>query len=131
MTHDVFLSHSSKDHEIAEKMCSVLEERGLKCWIAPRDIVPGASWGGAIVEAIRDCGCMVLILSEESNKSGQVLREVERAVNKTKPVIPFRISNVTPSESMEYFISSSHWIRMSNYRLVTLMPLKSVWRILV
>lgn len=110
MTHDVFLSHSSKDHEIAEKMCSVLEERGLKCWIAPRDIVPGASWGGAIVEAIRDCGCMVLILSEESNKSGQVLREVERAVNKTKPVIPFRISNVTPSESMEYFISSSHWM---------------------
>ena len=100
MTHDVFISHSSKDHEIAEKMCSVLEERGLKCWIAPRDIVPGASWGGEIVAAIRDCGCMVLILSEESNKSGQVLREVERAVNKTKPVIPFRISNVTPSESM-------------------------------
>ena len=53
---------------------------------------------------------MVLVFSSRSNRSEQVLREVERAVSKKVPIIPFRIENIMPSEEFEYFISSAHWL---------------------
>ena len=49
---DVFLSYSSKDKPVADAACHALESAGIRCWIAPRDIVPGAEWGASIVKAI-------------------------------------------------------------------------------
>ena len=60
---DVFISHSSKDKVIADKMCEALEEKGLKCWIAPRDITPGTEWAVAISDAIATIKVMVVIYS--------------------------------------------------------------------
>ena len=43
----VFISHSSKDKEIAEKVCLFLEANSVPCWIAPRDVTPGPElWRG-------------------------------------------------------------------------------------
>src|SRR6185436_7102162 len=53
---------------------------------------------------------LVLILSDQSNESQFVRKEVERAVSKTKPVLPVRIREVKPSGSLEFFISSSQWV---------------------
>ena len=52
----------------------------------------------------------VLVFSANANASPQVMREVERAVAKGLPVIPFRIEDIPPSKSMEYFISAPHWL---------------------
>ena len=38
MNHNVFISHSSHDKEIANAICHYLEDGGIRCWIAPRDI---------------------------------------------------------------------------------------------
>ncbi|MFM8457702.1 MAG: TIR domain-containing protein [Chthoniobacterales bacterium] len=108
--HDVFVSHSSKDREAADSVCRALESRGIRCWMAPRDIRPGANWGESILEAIGRVKLMVLLLSANANASPQVLREVERAVNKSVVVIPVRIENVMPSASLEYFLSTAHWL---------------------
>ena len=86
-------------------MCAVLEQSGLRCWMAPRDM-PTGDWGVAIIDAINNCRVMVLILSSHSNMSKHVKREVERAVDKDKPIIPFRVENVPIAKSLEYFISS-------------------------
>lgn len=110
MAHDVFISYSANDKPIAEAMCSTLESNGLRCWIAPRDILPGMDWGGSIIDAIATSRVMVLVLSSNSNKSSQVKREVERAVNKDVIVIPFRIEDVSLSKSLEYQLSSTHWM---------------------
>src|SRR5271166_5543065 len=53
---------------------------------------------------------MVLVLSASSNESPQVRREVERAVHKQVSILPFRIENVLPSKSLEYFLSAQHWM---------------------
>jgi hypothetical protein len=45
MTHDVFISYSSLDKAVADAACAALEAYGIRCWIAPRDIVPGKEWG--------------------------------------------------------------------------------------
>jgi len=108
--YDVILSYSAEDKPTADAACATLEARGIRCWIAPRDILPGQEWGEAIIDAISECGLMVLIFSSHANNSPQVRREAERAVSKGKPIIPLRIEDVTPCKTMEYFLSTPHWL---------------------
>lgn len=89
---------------------ALLEERGHRCWIAPRDIRPGQEWAEAIIAGIRDAQVFVLIFSANANTSPQILREVERAVNAGIAIIPFRIEDVGPEGSLEYFMSVPHWL---------------------
>lgn len=110
MAHDVFISHSSQDKPIADAVCATLESRGIRCWIAPRDILPGTAWGEAIIDGINESRLMILVFSSNANKSAQITHEVERAVHKGLPIIPFRIEDITPSKSLEFFISTPHWL---------------------
>lgn len=110
MAHDVFISYSSKDKPVADAVCAGLEGRGLRCWVAPRDILPGADWGGAIIDAITGSKVMVLIFSSHANASPQIKREVERAVAKGVRLVPFRIEDVALGKTLEYFISTPHWL---------------------
>lgn len=110
MAHDVFISYSSADRPVAEAACAALERRGIRCWIAPRDILPGLDWGAAIIKAIEGCRIMVLVFSKNANRSGQIKREVERAVAKGVTLVPLRIENALPEKTLEYFISTAHWL---------------------
>jgi hypothetical protein len=110
MAHDVFISYSIKDKPTADAICAALEGKGIRCWIAPRDVLPTENYGGAIVTAIRQSRVFVLVFSTNSNNSDDVMREVERAVSREIPVLPFRVENVLPSPDLEYFISASHWL---------------------
>ena len=110
MAHDVFISHSSKDKLTADAVCAALEAQGVRCWVAPRDILPGRNWGGSIVEAIKGARVMVLIFSAHANNSEHIKREVERAANRNIPIIPMRIEDVVPTDAFEYFLSSPHWL---------------------
>jgi hypothetical protein len=107
---DVFISYSHHDKAAADAACAMLEDAGIRAWIAPRDVRPGLEYGAAIVEAIERCRVLVLIFSESANNSGQILREVERAVSKGIPIVPVRIEEVLPTKSMEYFLGTIHWL---------------------
>lgn len=110
MAHDVFVSHSSKDKPVADAVVAGLEAAGIRCWCAPRDIAPGATWGEAINTAIEGSRFMVIVLSGNANRSNHVVREVERAVANNVIIIPFRIEDITPTGAMAYFLSSEHWL---------------------
>jgi hypothetical protein len=110
MAHDAFISYSSGDKAIADAACATLENAGIRCWIAPRDITPGLEYGGAIVHAIDQCRVLILIFSSGANSSRQIPREVERAINKGVPVVPMRVEDVAPTESLAYFMESVHWL---------------------
>jgi hypothetical protein len=105
----VFISYSNHDAEIANAICGAIEARGRTCWMAPRDIQPSSEWAEQIIDGINAANVMVLVFSSWSNKSPQVRREVERAINREMPVIPFRIEKVLPVKSLEYFLSTQHW----------------------
>src|SRR5919197_3613799 len=96
MAHDVFISYSAKDKATADGVCATLEAKGIRCGIAPRDILPGMDWGEAIIEAIHTSRVMILVFSSNANDSNQIKREVERAVSGGILVIPLRIENVAP-----------------------------------
>ncbi len=110
MAHDVFVSYSTRDKPTADAVVARLEAARLRCWVAPRDIVPGMEWGEGIIDGINRSRVMVLVFSSSANASPQIRREVERAVNKGLPIIPFRIEDILPSRSLEYFLSSPHWL---------------------
>jgi len=106
----VFISYSQPDREPAFGIVARLESSGIDCWIAPRDVTPAADWAEEIVAAIAAARVMVLVFSSSTNDSPQVRREVERAVHRRVTVLPFRIESVLPSRSLEYFLSSQHWL---------------------
>jgi hypothetical protein len=114
MSHEVFISYSSLDKNVAEQLCTALEASGTVCWIAPRDVMPGKPYGEALIDAINDSHVMLLVMSESSNHSQQVVREVERAASKGIPIIPFRIAEVRLAKSLEYFLSTCHWLDAFN-----------------
>lgn len=106
----IFISYSQPDAVCAHEIVERLEAESVRCWIAPRDITPAADWAAEIIDAISAARTMVLVFSGSSNQSPQVRREVERAVHKQVEILPFRIEEVLPSKSLEFFLSSQHWM---------------------
>jgi hypothetical protein len=110
MAHDIFISYAMADKATADAVCAALEKEGVRCWIAPRDVLPGIDYAEAIIEAIERARGMLLVFSSHANRSNQVKREVERAVHHGIAIIPFRIEAVQPERALEYYISSPHWL---------------------
>ena len=108
--HQLFVSYSSRDKPVADAIVARLEQAGIRCWFAPRDVLPGMNWAQAIVDAIGSTRLMVVVLSGEANRSQQVLREVGRAISTGVVVIPFRIEAVEPTDAMAYYLASEHWL---------------------
>lgn len=108
--HTVFISYSSEDKAVAFGACEALEAGGVTCWIAPRDLMAERPDHGQINEAIRRARTFVLILSRKSDRSRQVLREVERAAHSRLHLIAFQIEDFEPSDDLGYFLSAEHWL---------------------
>ncbi|MCB2209766.1 TIR domain-containing protein [bacterium] len=110
MAHDVFVSYSSKDKAVADTIVASLENNGIRCWYAPRDIKPGDDWGTAITDAIETCRVFLMIFSSNANHSQRVLDELNYAVSQESIILPFRIENLTPKGAMMLHLSSRHWL---------------------
>jgi TIR domain len=63
MAYDVFISYASEDKIVADAVCARLESHAVRCWIAPRDVLPGMAYGEAIIDAIQGCRVMILVFS--------------------------------------------------------------------
>jgi TolB-like protein len=107
---DVFVSYASQDRAVASILVENLEQHGIKCWIAPRDVTPGSPYADEIVGAINDAKILVLVLSQHAIDSPHVGREVERAASKRRRIIGLRTGAVQLTRSFEYFLSESQWI---------------------
>jgi TIR domain len=106
----VFISHSSQDHRLAERLCAALERRGLGCWLASRDIKPGDNFQEAIVGAIRTVRAMVLVFTDHANNSSEIKKEIALASQHRLAVIPLRVEDVLPSDAFLYELSTRQWI---------------------
>jgi TolB-like protein len=121
-TQDVFISYASADKAAADSICSALEHAGMNCWIAPRDVTPGVFYADAIVEAINSSRILIVVLSVNSAGSQHVLREVERASSKRRPLVAFRLDTTPLPTGLEYFLSASHWLDASGGSIDRALP---------
>ena len=110
MDHDVFISYSSQDMEAAQAICHVLEQNEIRCWMAPRNIPPGADYGDVIDEAIRSCKVVVVLFSETAATSQWVKGELNIAFEEQKTIIPFRLDNTPLKGQNRVMLNKTHWI---------------------
>ena len=110
MSHDVFVSYSTDDKQVADTLVAALEQHGIRCWYAPRDIRPGADWGDSIFQGILKCEVFLLVFSGSSNRSHRVLDELNLAIEEEKVILPFRIENINPSGALRLHLTTRHWL---------------------
>jgi hypothetical protein len=106
----VFVSYASQNADFAKSLVEALEREQLSCWIAPRDVTPGALYADGIIRAITAAQVFVLVLSKSAIESKHVGKEVERASSKGLPVVTLRIDSAPLTPALEYFLSESQWI---------------------
>lgn len=106
----VFISHASKNFPIADEIRRRLEELGMPCWIAPRDIQPGSSYGSEIVSAVEGSLAVVLVMTDEANASRAVANELELAFRNQRVIIPVRMKPVAPASSLAFFVNNTQWV---------------------
>ena len=109
-----FISYASQDAAVAQQVVSALEHAGVSCWIAPRDVVPGALYASEIVRGINECRLVVLVLSAQSAASAHVGKELERASSKNRRIIALRTDATPLPSAFEYFLSESQWIEVAH-----------------
>jgi len=110
MAHDIFISYSSKDKNVADAIVAAMEQEDIRCWYAPRDVKPGGDWGDEIAKAISNSKVFLLIFSGNANHSQRVLDELNLAITKESTILPFRIENMDPVGAMQLHLSTRHWI---------------------
>ncbi|MEB3210113.1 MAG: toll/interleukin-1 receptor domain-containing protein, partial [Leptolyngbyaceae bacterium] len=110
LPYDVFISHSSRDSLTASGMKQALQNKGIRCWKAPDDILPGESWPSAIMRAISGCRVMILVWTENAMSSSEVSKELTLAMRNNLVVVPYRIENVQPVGDWEYHLANTHWM---------------------
>ena len=109
--YEVFISYSPKNKTIVDALCHYLEENKIRCWMAPRDILPGQNYAEAIAQAMSKVKVFILVYSNFSLSSQWVRKETNLAVSKKKIIIPFRIEDCSfEGTTMELYLNDRHWI---------------------
>ncbi len=109
-TRRLFISYSSDDAAVAGDILNQLETAGVPCWIAPRDIPPGADYASEIIPAIRDACALLFLYSQSANLSKHCLREVEAAISSGIDIFPVRLDATPMAPGLEYRLSTTQWI---------------------
>ena len=91
-------------------MCIYLEQKGIRCWIAPRDIPGGVKYGKSIIMGVKTCKIMVVLFNNNANDSEGVETEVERAFHYKLTLIPFKLDETIPYDSLEFSFGSFQWL---------------------
>ena len=109
MTGHVFVSHSSDNRELANDLAAFLEARGVRIWIAPRDVRPGMDYSEQLQLAIENAVAFVVLVTDMANKSPYVRAETEMAFSNHKPIFPIRIADIQPAAGLALFLKIRHW----------------------
>ena len=102
----VFISYSTKNQKVANELCAYLEQAGIACWMAPRDIPSASNYAGEITRAIKSADDFLLVYSKDSCKSVHVKNEINLAINNAKSILPYCIDNSPYDDDLEYYLSS-------------------------
>lgn len=108
-----FISYSTKNQVCADSVRELFRKNSIETWMAPGDIPAGSRYAMVINRAIKDCSCFVLLLTDDSQNSVWVSREVERAVNYRKAVITIRLEDVVLNDEFELYISTDQVVAMN------------------
>ena len=100
----IFVSYSTTDKDVAFDIVKYFEEKGVGCFIAPRDIDPGVPYASALTNAIRESKAVILVASSAVNNSDHVLNELDIIVSEKKFFVPFFVEEFDMSCEYRYYL---------------------------
>ena len=103
---DVFISYKTEDEAQARWVRDTLETNGISCWMAPGSIPGGSSYAAEIPAAIRGCRAFVLVLSQQTQASRWVPRELDQAINCGKVVLPFMLEDCALRDDFNFYLTN-------------------------
>lgn len=112
----VFISYSSKNQQMADSVRLLLKEENISCWMAPYDIPAGSRYAYVINDALENCSCLLLLLTNASQMSQFVEREVERAITYKKPILPMQLEDLELNSGFKFYIGNSQMIGVPEIR---------------
>jgi hypothetical protein len=112
MAADVFVSYSRRDQERVQCWLDRLQAAGVSTWIDVRGIDGATLWGKEIVDAIERCRVLMLMLSEASAASPQVVKEVSLAAESNRHILPLLLEPVVIPSSLRYHLAGLQQIEL-------------------
>lgn len=106
----VFISYSSKDSYMVDKLTGMLKRMGISYWKAPEMIPTGSSYAREIPTAIKNCEVFLLVISETAQQSIWVEKELDAAVNNRKRIIPFLIDDCPLNDMFRFYLNNVQMI---------------------
>lgn len=110
----VFISYSSKEYDKALSLKKVLEANKIDCWMAPQSIPSGGDYIKEIPQAIKACDIFLLLLTEASQVSTWVPKELDTAINGGKIIIPFHADESALCDAFNFMLSNVQRIEAFN-----------------
>lgn len=104
MNHDVFISYSRHDKDIADSICDAFDQSGITYWIDRGEITSGDAFHEKIVEAIKGCKITIFVSSESSNMSIFTIKEIVIAFKYKKHIIPFCADDKPYASKLEFYL---------------------------
>ena len=102
----IFISYQRKSFPFVLKLSQYLESKGVKTWYAPRNIQLEGLWPEKLHEAIQNCKAVLLLYTEDADKSKHVIREVAIADDCDKPILWLKMDSSEPnSKVLKYYLS--------------------------
>ena len=80
--------------------------------MAPYDIPAGKNYLDVIMDVLENCTCLVLLLTNVSQSSVFVEREVERAITYRIPIIPLQMEDLELKSVFKFLIEGSQIIEV-------------------
>ena len=106
-----FISYSTQNGEKAAALRALFRKNGIGVWMAPYDIPAGNKYAAVITSALKNCACIVLLLTDAAQSSEWVDKEIERGINYKKTVIAVQLEDVALNDSFEFYLSNRQIIR--------------------
>ncbi|HSQ09095.1 MAG TPA: toll/interleukin-1 receptor domain-containing protein [Burkholderiaceae bacterium] len=122
MASDIFLSYSRADQQLADQFVKIACERGLSVWY-DQMIEGGDDWRSKIVDAVSSAKALVILFSDHSNGSRQLIKELAIADSFQKLVIPVLIANCQPRGAYLYELAARNWVNLHPDPSTRLAPL--------
>ncbi|MBQ7087936.1 MAG: TIR domain-containing protein [Clostridia bacterium] len=103
---DIFISYKSEDIEKARAVRDHLESEGLSVWMAPDSITGGASYAAEIPPAIDGAKVFLLVFTKNTQNSKWVSRELDRAINGNKIIIPLMLDDCLLNDEFSFYLTN-------------------------
>lgn len=111
----IFLSHTSKNADTMLDMAQFLENKNIQCWYFQRDILAGEQYNVKIVRAIKEVEILLVLMTEAVGDSIYIPKEIQRAFEYNKVIIPIRLDTSPVPENVEFFLCNEQWVDLTEF----------------